>query len=479
MSDAAASAAAAIAAQNSVSVQFFTKADYPKQQMPNTTFTVPIGTLPEGLSTLVNEVLSLSPPVPLDFLINDQYISNTLERFMRRRGLTPEDVLQIEYQPALQAQEGSKLPHDDWVSSVRAPLSGVSSCIVTGAYDHCVRVWAGDDCLAIGGGHREAVKEIALRSASGPAAATTSGEDRTRGSSKRRARDQTVVVPETIEFASCGKDGSIRTWRFDSASRKISPLGCASQHVDAIDTVDIDPSPEHRLVASGSWDCAVKVFNWDDLVNAREDDSRRAVGVAVAGLATSGACAPLVTFTDHARAVLKVRFSPGFGNGNHVLYSTGLDGCVKVWNVETSQLTATLSASHASHALAVRPGNSGGSDMIVTGNTDGRLRLFDARTKTGAVQTWSGHRQWVYGAAWLWRADEAGASSISQHLLASAAEDSTVRLWDMRATSGTALLTLDKLHSDGVLDVTYAGGNEIVSCGKDNRAKSSKIECPK
>eukprot|EP00658_Telonema_sp_P-2_P013316 TRINITY_DN15044_c0_g1_i2.p1 TRINITY_DN15044_c0_g1~~TRINITY_DN15044_c0_g1_i2.p1 ORF type:complete len:169 (-),score=62.79 TRINITY_DN15044_c0_g1_i2:36-542(-) len=89
-------------------------------------------------------------------------VMTTLDKFMRRRGLSTEEIMHIEYTPALQAKEGNKLPHDDWVASVRAPFNGDANFLITGSYDNCVRVWSGEECLAVGAGHSEAVKEVAF-----------------------------------------------------------------------------------------------------------------------------------------------------------------------------------------------------------------------------------------------------------------------------------------------------------------------------
>lgn len=455
-------------AGSNVNVQFFSRSDYPKAVIPETTFSVPATVTPEGLNALVNEILALSPAVPLDFLIDNKYVVTTLEKFMRRNNLTPEEVLRIEYKPALQAEEGSKLPHDDWVSSVRVPVAGCAAIMVTAAYDHCVRVWNDDVCLAIGAGHLEAVKEIALHVVT-PAGDGAPRRRVVQGGKRKRNGADDASIPAAVEFASVGKDGTLRAWRFTPESKTIKRLGTVSQHTDTIDTVDIC----NGFVATGAWDCSVKVFNWSDLIQSDESPQQQSRQKLI-----TGGCAPVFSFTDHARAVLKVRFSPQFAS-NKTLYSTGLDGCVKMWNTETAQLSGTLEASHAAYSLAARPGISSPHDMVVTGCTDGRLRLYDPRTKKGAVQTWSGHRQWVYGVTWMWRSDDDSASTVANHhdgiLLASASEDSTVRIWDMRSTGGAALLTLDQLHANGVLDVTYAGGSEIVSCGKDNKAKSFKV----
>jgi ribosome biogenesis protein YTM1 len=446
------------AVQDNVAVTFFTtNTQYPPVAMPETTYTVPLTTLPDGLAALVNNVLGLEPAVPLDFLVNDEYVTTALDKFMRRRALLVEDILHIEYQPALQTQEGSKLPHDDWVSCVRVPVCGNAEFLVTAAYDHCVRVWNADECLSIGTGHTEAVKAVAVNQTTVVAASGDAPAAAKKGAAAKRRRGQATQPVSSFDFVSSGKDGHLKTWHFDAEKSETTLVASTLPHVDSVDTVDVSPAGD--LVATGSWDCAAKVFKWKDLVPQ--------AGAATA--AAAGKVAPVFAFTDHARAVLQVRFSP---NSNQLLYSAGLDGSVKVWNVGAGQLVTKLNSDHAIQAMAVKPGE-GSSDLILTGHTDNRLRLFDARAgKSAVAKTWTGHRQWVYSVDWCWRADDAPGNG---NLLVSAGEDSTVRVWDLRSTS-SALLTLDSLHTDGVLSVAYAGNGQVASGGKDNKTKTFTLE---
>jgi ribosome biogenesis protein YTM1 len=472
-----------VGGERSIAATFFTNHAYPQEQMPTTAFTIPSTTLLEGLNALVNDVLFAdesakpSQAIPFDFIINDEYLPNrtSLDTFLRRQrrrlGLPQdqhEEILHIEYVPAFQAQEGAKLPHDDWIASVRAPIPGNAEFLVTGAYDHAVRVWSGESCVAVGTGHVEAVKAVMF--VPGTVKLHEGAIAPTDGSARRRRRGRDAGDAQqraSFDMVSASKDGTIRAWRFDANTDKIEPLVStasalgATMHTDSVDAIDV--STDGSLVATGSWDCTSCIMRYDDLIGG---DTVK----------------PLYTFNDHARAVLKVRFS---AQNASTLYTTGLDGSIKIWDVEKGMMLGTMNGGgHAAQGLSVRPAgatSASSAELVLAGHTDNRVRLYDPRVtgKDGksVLKVWVGHRQWVYGVEWLWRQEEEAGASSSTTLMASTSEDATMRIWDLRSTA-TPLLTLDSLHTDGILDVTYAGSMKLATGGKDNRTKSVTVEQP-
>lgn len=421
------------------------------QSMPEQTYSVPLSVLPDGLNSLVQSVLGVDGQ-NFDFLYNDEYIGTSLLRFLHRRGISYEELLNIEYTPALQAKEGSLLPHDDWVSSVRAPYAGNAELLLTGAYDHCVRLWDGENCLALGTFHKECVKEVCLHPLP-PSPEVTGTSEGSDAGAKKRKRTRANAATTDFVCASCSKDGSVAAWHYESASSELRLLGTVNAHTDGVDSLDI--SADGALLATASWDASVKVYQWEQLLGGDTVPSKKA---------------PQITFTDHTRPVLSCRFSPT--KDASVLYSAGLDGVVKCLNVAQGQLQQQMKGDHAINGLAVKPA-AAGADLILTACTDNRARLYDTRQKD-VVKTFGGHRQWLYATTWLWKAEEGDAPHSGGSLFATCSEDATVRVYDLRCTN-TALLTLDTLHTDGVLDVTYVGQSLIASGGKDNKTKSFSL----
>lgn len=441
-----------------VMVSFFTTT-FP-HHMPEQAYSVPLNVLPEGLCMLVQSILMVKEEQKFDFLYKDEFIGTSLARFLRRRGISFEEMLHIEYTPALQAKEGSLLPHDDWVSSVRAPYLGNADVLLTGAYDHCVRVWEGENCLALGSFHRECVKEVALSPLlpTNEILASTSNEDKTEKNERGRKRARVNGSGSQLESFMCvsgSKDGSIASWVFNPAASQLQLLGSITAHADGVDSVHV--SPDGKLVASASWDSTVKIFSWDQLLSGDHP--------------TMSKKAPIVAFNDHTRPVLCCRFSEA--NGSTQLYTTGLDGTIKCLSLESSmELQYQFVADHPINGLSIKPcGGSSTTDLVLAACTDNRARLFDSRKKD-AAHTFSGHRQWLYAASWVWNKQEGDATNGS--LFATASEDACIRVFDLRSTSAP-LLTLDTLHTDGVLDITYVGNSLMASCGKDNKTKSFSV----
>lgn len=433
-----------------VMVTFFTNT-YNKY-MPEQAYSVPLNVLPEGLSSVVQSVLDV-PDQKFDFLYKDEFIGVSLMQFLRRRDISFEELLNIEYTPALQAKEGSLLPHDDWVSSVRAPYLNKAEILLTGAYDHCIRLWEGENCLALGTFHQECVKEVALS----PLPVTSEIISRLHSSSasssrdgNRRKRLRSSAAGESFMCVSCSKDGSIASWVFQPEVSALQLLGSITAHTDGVDSIHV--SSDGRFVASASWDATVKLFEWNQILDGDHPLHTKK--------------APLFTFTDHTRPVTCCRFSEAQGSAK--LFSAGLDGNIACLDIEMGVLKFKLMGDHPINGITVKPTSSGGSDLVIAACTDNRARLYDTRESGKIIKTFSGHRQWLYAASWIWEKTEG--ESVG-NLFATASEDACVRVFDLRSTA-VPLLTLDTLHTDGVLDVTYVGNGHVASCGKDNKVKS-------
>eukprot|EP00760_Papus_ankaliazontas_P024384 PhM_4_TR2279/c0_g1_i1/m.74148/K14863/YTM1, WDR12; ribosome biogenesis protein YTM1 len=397
--------------------------------MPETTYTVPVRVLPAGMSELVNSVLSLTPEVPMDFFIDGEIVTKSLERYLKEHSNTKsrEDVLNIEYAPALQYTVQERLPHDDWVSSVKV-VNYQNGLLLSGCYDSNICLWHQQqpeaECLCVGQGHTGAVKEVCMMTV--PTVSTTAGKKR-------------VVRPaiSNMHCASASKDGSVITWEYDTERQGLVELAKYKYHTEAVETVD----HQHMLgaLASGGWDNSIAVW--------RPVDGNKPQ--------------PMLRLKGHTRAVMRVRFPATLATNNATLLSTGLDGSLRVWDVSGGHLDPirTFVSGHAAYGLAVR-----GNHEAATGHTDSKVRLWDSRTAAKATHVLKGHKSWIYSVAYC-----------GEHRIVSCAEDCTVRLWDSRVPNG-AMLVMDTQHGDGVLDLATAGPSMIATASKDNTVKLTEVK---
>eukprot|EP00759_Apiculatamorpha_spiralis_P024991 PhF_6_TR28117/c0_g1_i2/m.41594/K14863/YTM1, WDR12; ribosome biogenesis protein YTM1 len=398
----------------SVRVTFFTKSF--DRLMPETTYTVPILVLPSGLNEIVNSVLQLEPAVPMDFLIDNLLLTKSLEKYLKDNSATKsrEDVLMIEYTPSLQYSVQQRMPHNDWVSSVRCVQPG-TGIFVTGSYDMAVRVWSVTseeaEPIAVGQNHVGPVKEVCVCSTP-----TVSHKNQMK---KRTARP----MIHNLRIASGAKDGTVAVWDYQPEKEGIALVSSVQFHSASVETITYDF--QHSLYVSGSWDKSVCVWG-------PEDEQ------------------PRTRLNSHARAVTKCR------TNSTNLFSASMDGSVKIWDLNhgggEGSLVHTLHGSHAIYGMAVRDRDA------VTGHTDGKIRVWDLRTRKG-VFAFPGHKQWVYSVAY-----------VDADRCVSTSEDATARLWDLRVPNG-AMLVMDTQHTDGIFDVCTAGEKTLATASKDNTVK--------
>jgi len=231
-------------------------------------------------------------------------------------------------------------------------------------------------------------------------------------------------------------------------------------------------SPDGRTLASGSWDCSVRLWDVETGVCLRALEGQRGVAYSVAfspdgrRLASgtgeniihlwdveTGAC--LRTLEGHASVVSSVAFSP---DGRR-LASGSLDCSMRLWDVETGACLRTLTEPLRGGVACVafspdgRRLASGTSAHLVFAppSDDHTIRLWDA--ETGAcLRTLEGHTDGV----------DAVAFSPDGRRLVSGGGDKTVRLWD--AETGACLRTLEG-HSEGVRSVAFSPDGRRLASG--------------
>ena len=178
-------------------------------------------------------------------------------------------------------------------------------------------------------------------------------------------------------------------------------------------------SPDGTLLASGSWDQTIKL--WD--VTTRER---------------------IATLEGHRSEVAAVSFSPD----GTLLASGSWDGTIRLWGVTTRERIATLGG-HRTWVNAVSFSPDG--TLLASGSWDQTIKLWDVATQT-EVATLEGHAHGVTSVAF---------SAPDGTLLATGGQDGMVILWDV--------LTREKViafgHTDGVTSVSVSSGGATLAAG--------------
>jgi WD40 repeat protein len=157
-------------------------------------------------------------------------------------------------------------------------------------------------------------------------------------------------------------------------------------------------SPDGSLLASGSWDNVIRLYDTSD------PDNPRPVGQPLRG---------------HTNSVTSVAFSPD----GKTLASSSSDKTVRIWDLTTptdvKELTAPLVGSGAIYLVAFSPDG----HTLTAASDDRIVRLWDVadRRAPHAGPVLSGHTGPVRAIAF----------HPNGHLLASASNDRTVRLWNI------------------------------------------------
>ncbi len=265
--------------------------------------------------------------------------------------------------------------------------------------------------------------------------------------------------PDGRLVASGSRDGTVKLW--DPATGAVRrTLEGHSSWVQAVAF-----SPDGRLVASGSRDRTVKL--WDPATGAvrrtLEGHSSWVQAVAFSPdgrLVASGSGDETVRHWDPATGAVRrtlegrsgwvqaVAFSPD----GRLVASGSRDGTVKLWDPATGAVRRTLEL-HSSWVQAVAFSPDG--RLVASGSGDGTVKLWDPAT--GAVRrTLEGHSGWV----------QAVAFSPDGRLVASGSRDGTVKLWD--PATGAVRRTFEG-HSGWVQAVAFSPDGRLVASGSEDK----------
>ncbi|EME39416.1 hypothetical protein DOTSEDRAFT_56810 [Dothistroma septosporum NZE10] len=350
------------------------------------------------LSTLVNRLLDTEKPIPLEFLVNGQFLRTSLDDFLTQNGISAETTLFVEYVKALvPPTHVASYEHDDWVSSVDILSQGPQSRILSGSFDGSLSIWnMSSGKVATGQWHKARVNSAAFLSKS--------------------------------EIVSAGVDRSLILWDFKDAETgqgALKPRLELLGHQSSIESLAVSASTSRILTASadgriGLWSTkkaeGTPVPEWVGPANKR----RRTSGPEVS-LPQRGALSMLEGHRDQVKEVV-------FDDKDHtVAYSASQDHTVKTWDLTTNRAVDTRTTGQSLTSLLHLPEQS----LIAAGGTQRYIDLVDPRegaTKVSVMQL-RGHQGMVNALA---------QNPELSYQVVSASNDGTCRIWDLRAGSSEA-----------------------------------------
>jgi ribosome biogenesis protein YTM1 len=324
--------------------------------------------------------------------------------------------------PELQG-ESDELP--DWISGLSYTSSSddMGSFLCAGSYDGCLRMYQHKQTDTKDMEELIAVKNSTMKAHKGAIKFITAIKD--------DATDKILV-------ASGSMDHTLVVHNYNPSSRQFSlSKKCQQGHTSAIGCLDIFPTSDQKLLASGDWDGTLCL--WDlsaEDENADSSNQQQSTKKIKTGAQSSSDSSGTV-IAPHA-VLRQAHNSPisGVSWGNYqkrqaphnTLVTGSWDHSVKVWDTERQECVLSLNGSRVVACLDTSHHSEG---IVATGHPDCTIRLWDVRTTTDHTSTVSdktfrpSHKSWITAVQW---------SPCNPYHLASTSHDGTVKVWDIRSS---------------------------------------------
>ena len=334
--------------------------------------------------------------------------------------------------------------HDDWVSSVSTSISTKNNrehVILSGSYDGIARVWSqGGQLLCEAAGHQSAIKSVKW------------------------------IDGESLVTSSM--DRTLRIWRYGSefvVDASVKPVAEYVGHKSTVESLAVNTTIKRILSASadgnvGVWSTVPKEAPVAPAMDLPARVKKRKLAQTGPIVLQYGALGML---QGHTAPVSGVTFAP---QDSTVAYTVSWDHTIRTWDLTTMSLVDTKTTQHPILSLcALKSFN-----LLACGSSARHIILHDPRVGATdvSVATLRGHSNAVVALS---------ANPTNEWEMASASHDSTVRIWDVRASSSGSVLTIkregrDLCGNEKVFDVEWSLVG-VVSGGEDKQVQINATPC--
>ncbi|NEP59465.1 MAG: hypothetical protein F6K31_21040 [Symploca sp. SIO2G7] len=263
--------------------------------------------------------------------------------------------------------------------------------------------------------------------------------------------------PDGELIASGSKDNSIKLWNKDG--KELNPIKEA--HEDGVYSISF--SPDGKMIASAGADNQVKLWSRNGvLLKTLTGHSNRVYHLSFSPDGQTLATASwdntiklwsqdgtlLKTLTGHSK-LFGVSFSPD----NQLIAGTSADGTIKLWSQDGTLLKTLTGHSQTVTSVSFSPDG----QRLASASVDNTIKLWSRDGKL--IDTFKGHSKPVLSVSF----------SLDNKTLASASEDNTVKLWHLNGTGKVETL---KGHGNFVQDVKFSPDSKtLASASADNTIK--------
>ncbi|CAG0916018.1 unnamed protein product [Notodromas monacha] len=403
-----------------IQVRFVTKLT--RYAVQDTLFSIPASIETPGMNELISGLLKegdpgVGAPPDFEFLIAGEFLPASLGFFIDEKGLSTEEVVEIEYLEKFPAPEPfDSLTHDDWV-------------ILTGCYDNMIHIW-----------NDRAKHLLSIPGHSGPVKAV-------------KWLKQELPDGGRL-FVSASHDQTVRMWKWFPDKNLATAVFNGIGHQRTVEALAIDPN--QRMIASGSFDTMLKIWSADPDEEPGRSEAKKAKGEDASAVEKR---VPVMTFSGHVEAITAVVW--------HLpdeICTVSWDQTIRLWDAEMGGVKAQFAGSRAFLDADWAKLRSG--PALLTASADRHIRLYDPRSPEGNLVkvTFTAHNGWVTCVKW---------SQDNEDMFVSGGHDMKLKLWDIRSPK-VALYDMEG-HEDKIMCCDWSVSSMVVSGGSDSALRIFRI----